>query len=50
VLVDGVDERWKEMIDPSAAEQQVEVIELEGMPDHVTLLCEIDQPRVCINW
>ena len=42
VLVNGVDERLKEIIHPSAAEQQVEVIELEVMPDHVHLLCAID--------
>ncbi len=42
VLVDGVDERLKEIVHQSATEQQVEVIELEVMPDHVHLLCEID--------
>ena len=42
ILVNGVDERLKEIIHPSAAEQQVEVIELEVMPDHVHLLCAID--------
>ena len=42
VLVDGVDERLKEIVHQSATEQQVEVIELEVMPDHVHHLCEID--------
>ena len=42
VLVNGIDERLKEIIHQSATEQQVEVIELEVMPDHVHLLCEID--------
>ena len=42
VLVDSVDERLKEIVHQSATEQQVEVIELEVMPDHVHLLCEID--------
>ena len=41
-MVDGVDERLKEIVHQSATEQQVEVIELEVMPDHVHLLCEID--------
>jgi putative transposase len=42
VLVDGVDERLKEIIFQSAVEQRVDVIDLEVMPDHVHLLCEID--------
>jgi putative transposase len=42
VLVDGVDQRLKEIIRQSAAEHQVEIIELEVMPDYVHLLCEID--------
>lgn len=44
VLANGIDERLKEIIHPSATEQHVEVIELEVMPDHVHLLCEIDPP------
>ena len=36
VLVRGVDERLKNLI------HQVAVIELEVMPDHVHLLCEVD--------
>lgn len=42
VLVDGVDERLKEIIHQTAAELQCEVIELEIMPEHVHLLCEVD--------
>jgi putative transposase len=42
VLVGGVDERLKQIIRQTAAELQSEVIELEVMPDHVHLLCEVD--------
>jgi len=42
VLVNGVDKRLKEIIQQSAAEFQATVIELEIMPDHVHLLCEVD--------
>lgn len=42
VLVNGVDERLKEIIRQTAAEFQAVVMELEVMPDHVHLLCEVD--------
>ena len=42
VLVKGVDERLKEIIRQTAQEFQAAVIELEIMPDHVHLLCEVD--------
>ncbi|HEC33468.1 MAG TPA: IS200/IS605 family transposase [Chloroflexi bacterium] len=42
VLVDGVDTRLEEIIHQTAAEFQAEIIELEVMPDHVHLLCEVD--------
>jgi putative transposase len=42
LVINGVDDRLKEIIYQSATEQRVEVIELEVMPDHVHLLCEID--------
>ena len=42
VLVNGVDERLKAIILESAREFQASVIELEIMPDHVHLLCEVD--------
>lgn len=42
VLVNGVDKRLKEIIEQTAAEFQATVIELEIMPDHVHLLCEVD--------
>ena len=35
VLIDGMDERFKQMIQNTAEEKQVEMIELEVMPDHV---------------
>jgi putative transposase len=42
VLINGVDERLKEIILLAAQERQSEVIELEVMPDHVHLLVEVD--------
>jgi len=37
-----VDERLKILIHDVARERRAEVIELEVMPDHVHLLCEVD--------
>jgi putative transposase len=51
VLVNGVDERLKEIVRQTAQEFQAAVIELEitpalacgaSVPDHVHLLCEVD--------
>ncbi len=42
VLVDGVDVRLKEIIQQVADDLQREIIELEIMPDHVHMLCEVD--------
>lgn len=42
VLVNGVDDRLKAVIQQVADETQSEVLELEVMPDHVHLLCEVD--------
>ena len=42
VLVDGVDVRLKEIIQQVADELECEIIELEVMPDHVHMLCEVD--------
>ncbi len=42
VLVDGVDIRLKEIIQQVADELECEIIELEIMPDHVHMLCEVD--------
>lgn len=42
VLVKGVDVRLKRIIRETAAELHAQVIELEVMPDHVHLLCEVD--------
>ena len=41
VLVDGVDERLKQIIHEVAAETNVEIIELEIMLDHAHVLCEV---------
>ena len=42
VLVGDVEKRLKEIIDQVVQEQACEVLELEVMPDHVHLLCEVD--------
>lgn len=42
VLVEGVDIRLKEIIYQVATELACEVMELEVMPDHVQILCEVD--------
>ncbi len=42
VLVNGVDERLKNMIREIAEELECEVLQLEVMPDHVHILCEVD--------
>lgn len=42
VLVNGVDIRLKELIKLICVEIQVDVIEMEIMPDHVHLLLEVD--------
>jgi putative transposase len=42
VLVEGVEERLKEIIRAVANERQSEILELDIMPDHVQLLVEID--------
>ena len=41
VLVDAVAVRLEEIVRHAAAEKQVEIIEMEIMPDHVHLLCEV---------
>ena len=42
VLVDAVEPRLKELIQEAAHETNVEIIEMEIMPDHVHLLLEVD--------
>lgn len=42
VLVNGVDTRLKELVKSICEEIQVDVIEMEIMPDHVHLLLEVD--------
>lgn len=41
VLVNGVDTRLRELVNSTCGEMQVEVIEMEIMPDHVHLLLEV---------
>lgn len=41
VLVRGVDVRLKRILRETAAELHAQVLELEVMPDHVHLLCEV---------
>ncbi|NES00295.1 MAG: IS200/IS605 family transposase, partial [Symploca sp. SIO1B1] len=42
VLVNGVDTRLKELLNQIAQEIQVDILEIEIMPDHVHLLIEVD--------
>jgi putative transposase len=42
VLADGVDARLREILLQTAEELRAEIVELEVMPDHVRLLCEVD--------
>ena len=42
VLVREVEQRLKELILSICENRQVEIIEIEIMPDHVHLLCEVD--------
>lgn len=42
VLVEGVDDRLKQIVREVIAETQSELIEMEVMPDHVHLLVEVD--------
>ncbi|SHJ44929.1 IS200/IS605 family transposase [Desulfofundulus thermosubterraneus] len=42
VLVDGVDERLKVIAKEVADSCRAEVLEMEVMPDHVYILCEVD--------
>ncbi len=46
VLVDGVDDRLKELIKETCDQLNVEIIEMEIMPDHVHLLMEVDPNMV----
>ena len=48
VLVDGVDERLKEIARAVAEEMRFEIIEMEVMPDHVRMLVEVD-PQLGIH-
>ena len=48
VLVDGVDERLKQICNDVAEELRFEIIEMEVMPDHVHMLVEVD-PRLGIH-
>jgi putative transposase len=42
VLVNGVDTRLEAIINQIAKESGCEILELEVMPDHVHILCEVD--------
>lgn len=42
VLINGVDERLKELIQETCDNLKVDIIEMEIMPDHVHLLMEVD--------
>lgn len=42
VLIDGVDVRLKELIKEASTQHNIEIIEMEIMPDHVHLIIEVD--------
>ena len=42
VLVNGVDTRLKELVNSICEELQVDIIEMEIMPDHVHILLGVD--------
>lgn len=48
VLVDGVDERFKQIAREVAGEMGFEIMEMEAMPDHVHMLLEVD-PQLGIH-
>ena len=48
VLVDGVDERFREIAQQVADEMRFDIIEMEVMPDHVHMLLEVD-PQLGIH-
>ena len=48
VLVEGVDVRLKSLIVETCSKMNVDIIEMEIMPDHVHLLIEVD-PRFGIH-
>ena len=48
VLVDGVDERLKEIAQAVAEEMRFEIVEMEVLPDHVHMLVEVD-PQLGIH-
>lgn len=48
VLINGVDDRLKVLIQEVCAKEKVELLEMEIMPDHVHLLLEVD-PQFGIN-
>jgi putative transposase len=47
VLVDGIDERLKELILEKQADYGYEVLDMEVMPEHVHLILDVD-PRIGI--
>ena len=48
VLVDGVDDRLKEILLQEAVAVRTEILEMEVMPDHVHLLIEVP-PAIGVN-
>lgn len=48
VLVNGIDERLKEILPEEAAKLQAEILSLEVMPDHVHLFLTCD-PRLLLH-
>ena len=49
VLIEGVDERLKELIRETCSRLNTDLLEMEVMPDHVHLLIEVD-PQFGIHY
>lgn len=49
VLIDGVDERLKELLKEKASELGVEIVEMEVMPDHVHIFLK-SKPTYAIHF
>ena len=48
VLINGIDERFKEIVFSMQEEQNFYVLQMEVMPDHVHLLLDVD-PTIGVN-
>jgi putative transposase len=49
VLIDGIEDKLKEIVQQLSKEKEAEVIELEIMPDHIHLLIRTRLPTLWTN-